>query len=171
MNSLLPEDIRVYAMQIMPLSFHPTLESLGKEYHYHVSTTPWLSPFQRHFMWHFPKKLELELMQKASLHLLGKKDFSALTNTRKPDYENRVREIFSIDITQEGENFCFRIRGDHFLYKMVRNIVGTLCYVGCGKLSIDAIEKILESKQRAQAGMTAPACGLVLKKVYYPEDV
>lgn len=168
LNQLLPKDIRVYDLQRMPFSFHPTLDCVSKEYHYHLSTEAYLSPFKRYFTWHFPKKLDVALMREAAKLLLGKQDFQAFTNTRKPPHQDMFREIFSIHILEQGADLCIQIQGDHFLYKMVRNIVGTLCYIGCHKLSLEDLPRILEHKKRALAGITAPACGLVLKKVYYP---
>lgn len=168
LNQLLPKDIRVLKLEHANPSFHPTLDSIGKEYHYHVSTEEFLSPFKRHYVWHFPHLLDLELMRKASNLLIGTHDFQAFTNARKPSYENTVRTVNSIEILQKDKFFAFFIIGENFLYKMVRNIVGTLCYIGCHKLTLDHLPDILSSRKRAQAGMTAPASGLFLHKIYYP---
>lgn len=171
LNQLLPHDIRVYHISSVPLSFHPTLDSVAKEYHYHISTERWLSPFKRAFAWHFSKKLDIDMMKAGAQALIGKHDFQAFSNFRKPPHQNTVREIFSIEILQTGEDLSIKIKGNHFLYKMVRNIVGTLCYIGCHKLSLEDLPKILQLKQRALAGVTAPPCGLFLKKIYYPTGV
>jgi tRNA pseudouridine38-40 synthase len=167
LNQLLPDDIRVYDVQYAPLSFHPTLDSTSKEYHYHINTEPCLSPFQRAFTWHLPKKLDLSLMREAAALLIGMHDFQGLTNVRKPPHQDTIREIFSLDIAADERRLCVQIKGNHFLYKMVRNIVGTLCYIGCHKLGCEDLLQALKLKTRSLAGMTAPACGLVLKKIYY----
>lgn len=167
LNQLLPNDIRINKIAIMQDNFHPTLDSIAKEYHYNLSTEPWLSPFKRYFYWHFPKQLNISLMKEAATLLIGKQDFQALTNFRKPPHRDTIREIFSIDFIEHQDDLCIQIKGDHFLYKMVRNIVGTLCYIGCGKIALQELTSILQGKKRKDAGMTAPALGLVLKKIHY----
>lgn len=162
-NALLPEDIRVLHLEEMPREFHPTLQASGKEYHYSVSLGPTQLPFERKFSWHFVKPVDVNVMREAAKLLIGKHDFSALTNEKQ---DNNVREVYRIEI-EKGEKLQIRVAGNHFLYKMVRNIVGTLIYVGCGMLTLDDVRVLLETKDRTAAGMTAPAHGLTLKSVFY----
>ena len=164
LNSLLPEDISVLKIEKMATSFHPTLDSQGKEYHYSVCLGATQLPFYRNFSWHFSYPVNVEQMKKAAALLKGQHDFSAFTNEKQ---EENVREIYDIVIDSFENRLKIRVSGNKFLYKMVRNIVGTLLYVGCGKLSADEIPAILESKDRTRAGVTAPAQGLVLKEVFY----
>lgn len=164
LNSLLPSDISVLKIEEAPETFHPTLQNVGKEYHYFVCLGSTQLPFYRNFSWHFIYPINSEEMKKAAAHLIGKHDFSALTNEKQ---EDNVREIFDIAIEVLDGRLKIRVSGNNFLYKMVRNIVGTLLYVGCGKLSAEQIPKILKSKDRTLAGVTAPAHGLVLKEVFY----
>ncbi len=164
LNSILPNDISVLQIETVPESFHPTLQNCGKEYHYSVCFGPTQLPFYRNFSWHFSYPVNIEEMKKAALHLQGQHDFSAFTNERQ---ENNIREIFDIQIEEFESRLKIRVSGNNFLYKMVRNIVGTLLYVGCGKLSAEEIPAILNSKDRTLAGVTAPALGLVLKEVFY----
>ncbi len=164
LNSLLPGDISVLKIEEADPSFHPTLGSRGKEYRYSVCLGPAQLPFHRNFSWHFAYPVNVEEMKKAAALLKGRHDFSAFTNERQ---EDNVREIFDIVIEPEEEGLKIRVSGNNFLYKMVRNIVGTLLYVGCGKLSADEIPAILKSKDRTRAGVTAPAQGLVLNEVFY----
>ena len=104
-------------------------------------------------------------MEEGASLLLGEKDFIAFQNSSRV-YSTTVRSLEKISIL--GENLLyFTLIGNSFLYKMVRNIVGTLVYIGQGKLKPSDIPKILASKQRAYGGVTAPAHGLILKKVYY----
>jgi tRNA pseudouridine38-40 synthase len=103
-------------------------------------------------------------MKKAAKLLKGKHDFSAFTNEKQDD---NVREIFDIIIEPSNDRLKIRVSGNSFLYKMVRNIAGTLLYAGCGKLPWQEVPAILESRDRTRAGMTAPALGLTLKEVYY----
>lgn len=168
LNQLLPQDIRVNSVCYADDLFHPTLDCTSKEYLYTITTKPWASPFKRHFAWHFPQKLELSLMQEGANILKGCHDFQAFTNTRQPPHETTVREIFSIDIVQNESDFYIHMKGNHFLYKMARNLAGTLCYIGCKKIPLDHLPQILKNQKRIAAGVTAPAHGLTLKKVHYP---
>jgi tRNA pseudouridine38-40 synthase len=104
-------------------------------------------------------------MEEGAILLIGKKDFGGFQNSGA-EKSSTIREIESISI--EGESFYhFTLIGNSFLYKMVRNIVGTLVYIGSGKLAISDIEKTLRSNKREHAGICAPAHGLTLKRVYY----
>lgn len=166
LNGILPRDISVVSVQPVDRMFHPTLHSFGKIYHYNLCHDAFQLPFNRLFSWHYPyPKLDIDSMQRAANLLRGKHDFSAFTMS--PLIDN-VREIFSIDIIPLP---CRRLRieifGDKFLYKMVRIIVGTLVYMGSNRLKAEDILKILYSKNRKNAGITAPAHGLCLYKVQY----
>lgn len=158
LNAVLPSDIRV--LEIVPKEFHPTLDAIGKEYRYRICQGPVQDPTQRLYSWHIRHPLDLEKVAFAAQALIGRHDFTAFANEEE---KNPICTIESIVF--DGS---FRIKGDRFLYKMVRNIVGTLVYVGCGKLPPDSIPAILESKDRKQAGMTAPPHGLYLHQVFYP---
>jgi len=163
-NGLLPEDIRVLKVEEMPDRFHPTLGATGKEYHYSVCLGPTQLPFQRKFSWHFVKPVDVQKMREAAQFLIGRHDFSALTNKQQ---EDNYREVFRIEIDEISDRLKIRVAGNHFLYKMVRNIVGTLIYAGCGMLSLEEVRLLLEKRDRTAAGMTAPAHGLTLKHVKY----
>lgn len=127
-------------------------------------TDPILLPQERHHCWHFPYPLDLEKMRATIPYLVGKKDFSAFANAGA--HEDRIREVESITITGDTR-LQFTFIGKSFLYKMVRNLVGTIVYVGCGKLELSDIEEILASKMRKNAGVSAPALGLTLNRVYF----
>lgn len=168
-NALLPKTISVLNAEEMPAAFHPTLDCTGKEYHYDVCLGMAQLPQFRLYSWHCPYYLDLSQMRQAAQFFLGKHDFSAFCNVKKNEkYLDHTRIIEKIETIELPENrLRFRITGNHFLYKMVRNIVGTLVYVGRGKLQVEEIPKILESVDRTQAGVTAPAHGLMLYKVLY----
>lgn len=169
LNGILDEDISVLSIEEVEDAFHPTLNNQGKEYHYFICNSSYQSPFCREYSWHFPYPMDLELMQAAAKFFEGYKDFSAFCNERAHFTRDPFCRIDKIEILPlEGQRYCISIQGTRFLYKMVRNIVGTLAYIASGKIPLSALERILESGQRAQAGITAPAHGLVLKQVFYP---
>ncbi|MGR3911862.1 MAG: tRNA pseudouridine(38-40) synthase TruA [Candidatus Rhabdochlamydia sp.] len=165
LNALLPKDIRVLNAKVMPLSFHPTLSAQGKEYHYHVCLGKVQSPFHKLFSWHFVKPVHLSKIEETIPFLIGRRDFSALTNEKK---EDNVCDLSLITVhSLENNRLVFHIQGNRFLYKMVRNIVGTLLYVGWGAILPSDIPKFLELQDRKKMGVTAPAHGLSLKRVFY----
>lgn len=169
LNSLLPKDISVIdAKKALP-NFHPTLDCKGKEYRYYICYGPTQLPHHRFYSWHYHYPLDLDLMQTAASILLGKYDFSTFCNTRKNShYEHHIRELKKVELQQIDERrICIIVDGPQFLYKMVRNVVGTLAYIGNGKLSLQTLPALIESGDRTAAGPTAPAHGLFLDHVYY----
>lgn len=169
LNGLLPKDIVVLASELAETSFHPTTDAIGKEYHYYTCCTPVQMPRDRFYSWHYHYPVDLALMQKAAAILCGGHDFSTFCNKQKRQaYSHYVREILTIDIQPlGGGRYRFVIRGNSFLHKMVRNLVGTLIYIGRGKIDIETLPAILNSKDRTTAGVTAPAHGLFLHRVFF----
>jgi tRNA pseudouridine38-40 synthase len=172
LNALLPTSIRALSLSLVPISFHPTLHAEKKEYHYQISLGPIQLPKDRHFAWHVPYRLDFEKMHRGALFFLGEHDFSCFcTNRKNLNYTHKRRLITEIDIISlNPSNLLFTVQGNHFLYKMVRTLVGTLVYIGRGKILSENIPSILEKGLRSLAGMTAPAHGLTLKRVYYPQE-
>ena len=129
-------------------------------------------PHTRHFSWHIPYTLNLDAMKQASLHLLGTHDFASFCNTQhNAHYKDTIRHLSDISlILSEEQQLCISITGNHFLYKMVRNLVGTLVGVGRGMMQPTDIATILAARQRPKAGVTAPAHGLFLYKIFYPQE-
>jgi len=160
-NSLLPKEIRALHLEEVSPTFNATFDSIKKEYLYQISTSPVHSPFERLTCWHYPHPLDLEAMRLASSYLIGEHDFSSFAN--KGSHENKIRHVESIQIN----NHSFIITGKSFLYKMVRNIVGTLVYVGANKIKPTFMETLLHSRNRSLGGPSAPAHGLTLNKVFY----
>ena len=167
LNQLLPQAIQVLKVEEIGATFHSTLDARAKEYHYSVCIAPVHSPFQRHFSWHIPHFLDLPLMKKGALSFIGTHDFDSLSNKRRPHPKSTVCTVFRLDIAQQGLLIRFEIEGNRFLYKMVRNLVGTLVYLGMGKLSLEEVQTLIGKKDRRIAGITAPAHGLILKRVHY----
>lgn len=169
LNAILPQEISVQSVQYADVAFHPTLSALSKEYHYWICNSAIQLPMNRLYSWHIHQPLDLESMQRAARDFLGTHDFLALTNESTDDSIRTVEHI-AIQSTPEGR-ICIKIRADRFLYKMARNIVGTLVYIGRQKLPKDCIPQILASKMRKNAGMTAPAHGLFLIEVFYAPPI
>jgi tRNA pseudouridine38-40 synthase len=158
LNAVLPKDIRIRT--IIPCFFHPTLDAIGKEYHYYIDGGPVQDPTRRLYAWHLIPPLDLAKIEKAAKDLIGTHNFTAFANEEEKDPFCTIRSI-------EFKEGRFEIKGDRFLYKMVRNIAGTLVFIGTGKLSHDCIPSILASRDRKKAGITAPAHGLYLHQVFY----
>ncbi len=170
LNSMLPKDIRVLTIANERDDFHPTLDVAEKTYVYSITADFFQMPLDRHYAWHVFYPLDLNLMKEGASQLVGTHDFKGFTN-RKIDeiYEDHIRTIHDISIVQNGNQIQIIITGNNFLYKMIRNIVGTLVYIGCKKLPIHVINSLKLEKNRTLAGITAPAHGLSLFKLKYKE--
>jgi tRNA pseudouridine38-40 synthase len=166
-NAWLPEDIRVLAVSRAATSFHARFDARGKQYRYLVWNHPSMNPLLRTQAWHVKRKLDFPAMRRAAREFVGTHDFRSFR--ANPDYGTTFtrRTLWRCDIKRSGQLFTFIIEGDGFLYKMCRGIVGTLVQVGEGKIGAEDIRGILAHCDRRVAGMTAPACGLVLWKVFY----
>jgi tRNA pseudouridine38-40 synthase len=167
LNAWLPADIRVLSATRMPEKFHARFDAAGKQYRYLVWNHPAMNPLLRHTAWHVTRPLNLKAMRAAAPLLVGRHDFKSFAATRNYEMASTVRRLTRCDIKKSGPQLTFIIEGDGFLYKMCRGIVGTLVQIGLGKFPADETRRMLAKKDRRVAGMTAPAHGLVLWKVYY----
>lgn len=173
LNMLLPGDIRIIDIELAQESFHPTLDCKEKEYHYWICNSPVQLPQNRLYSWHVHTPLDLAAMDQAASILAGTHDFAAFCNAiQETEYENTIRTIHSLEVIRHsgqhpGQRLQLKVRGSNFLYRMVRNLAGTLVDIGRGKTSLDNLEPILAKGKRAEAGLTAPAHGLTLFRVYY----
>ena len=170
LNAVLPREISVQAIEERPLDFHPTLDASGKEYHYFLCNGAVQSPIHRRYSWHLHQKLDPVAMERAAEQLLGKKDFAALSNERTDDAVRTLEKLCIVPM-EEPMRYRLEIRGDNFLYKMARNIAGTLVAAGQGKLNPLDLPTILTSRDRKKAPVTAPAHGLFLWEVFYPKEL
>lgn len=166
-NARLPEDIRVTAASRCPAEFHARFSAAGKQYRYFLWNHAAHNPLLRHQSWHVPRALDLEAMQSAAAHFLGRQDFASFAATREYTLKSTTRTVYRCDVRKNGPLLTFIIEADGFLYKMCRGIVGTIVQAGLGKFAPDAVAAILKRKDRRAAGMSAPAHGLVLWKVFY----
>jgi tRNA pseudouridine38-40 synthase len=169
-NAHLPEDIRVTSAQRCAASFHARFHAAGKQYRYFVWNHASMNPLLRRQAWQVPRKLDLQAMRSAARHFLGTHDFKSFAASRDYEMESTVRNVSRCEVKRSGPLLTFIIEGDGFLYKMCRGIVGTLVQVGQGKIAVNDIQSILASQDRRVAGMTAPAQGLVLWRVFYPPN-
>jgi tRNA pseudouridine38-40 synthase len=166
-NAHLPDAIRVMSASRAPTEFHARFDATGKQYRYFVWNARAMNPLLRTQAWHVPHPLDLPAMRSAAKLFLGKHDFKSFAANRNYEMESTIRTLTRCDLKKSGPLLTFYIEADGFLYKMCRGIVGTLVQVGRGKFAADEIRKILSARDRRVAGMTAPAHGLVLWKVFY----
>jgi tRNA pseudouridine38-40 synthase len=167
LNAWLPKDVRVMSATRAAGSFHARFNAVGKHYRYFVWNHPAMNPLLRHSAWHVTRKLDLKTMRAAAKFFPGKHDFKSFAATRSYEMKSTVRTLTRCDIKKNGPLVTFIIEGDGFLYKMCRGIVGTIVQAGLGKFPAAEIKSMLAQKDRRVAGMTAPAHGLVLWKVFY----
>jgi tRNA pseudouridine38-40 synthase len=165
-NEVLPTAIGVVEAQDVSPGFHPRYDAVAKLYLYRILNRPIGSPFLCRYAWHVPGKLDEEAMNAGAACLLGTHDFSAF-EAAGSSTRNKVRCLQRLDCDRVGDIVEIRALADGFLYMMVRNIVGTLVEVGQGRLPPAAMERILQSRDRSQAGPTAPPHGLCLVRVDY----
>jgi tRNA pseudouridine38-40 synthase len=166
LSALLPEDISVVAAAEVPEDFDPRRDALGKRYRYLISNRPVRSPLRRRTHWQLFSPLDVKAMEEAARPLVGTHDFSAFraANCEAPTTQRTLREL---TLTASGDVVQFELEGTAFLKHMVRNIVGTLVEVGRGRQPGPWVAEVLASRDRTQAGPTAPAQGLVLVEVRY----
>lgn len=169
-NALLPDDIGVRRLALVPEDFHARHSARSKTYSYRILNQPLRSPLIRHYCWHVPQILSLSSMEAAAVSLLGVHDFAAF-GSPTDGTPSTVREILDARWHRhESEGILtFSVRGTGFLRHMIRSLVGTLVRVGRGKMTVPDFSRVLQSCDRSQAGPTAPAHGLRLDSVDYPE--
>ncbi|MED3964432.1 tRNA pseudouridine(38-40) synthase TruA [Niallia taxi] len=164
LNKYLPNDISVLKVEEVPERFHARYNAKEKTYLYKIWNEKHTNPFMRKYSMHVEEKLDVTKMKEAAKHFLGSHDFTAYSNA-KSKKKSMVREIYSITIEKEDGFIHIRVKGDGFLYNMVRKIIGTLIEVGLKKIQPQQIPAIIQSKERVQTGPMAEAGGLYLEKV------
>lgn len=167
LNSLLPPDIVITTCTAVPETFNARHNAKSKTYHYRILNRRLPAAIGRRYAWHVNRPLDLEAMHLACRHIIGRHDFKAFEGAGSPR-AHTTRRVIHADLVQKGEGkLIIEIEGDGFLKFMVRNIVGTLVYVGLAKITPDDFKTILLSRDRKLAGVTAPAHGLFLMQVMY----
>lgn len=166
-NAALPPSIAVLEVSPAPPAWHPRFSATGKHYRYLIATGATRSPFDYGKAWHVEWPLDLARIQAALPALLGEQDFAAF-RAAACDAKTTMREITALSIQQVGEDkLLLDLEGNAFLRNMVRIIVGTLVDIGRGHRDPEELPLMLASKDRTQAGQTAPPQGLYLMEVRY----
>ncbi len=168
LNQRLPEDICVQDSCEVPMDFHPRFQKTVKTYEYRILNRKFPLPAYRLNTYFYYYPLDVEKMRKAAAYLVGEHDFSSFC-AAGAQVKTTVRTVYSLEVLQDGALITIRITGNGFLYNMVRIIAGTLIRVGSGQWEPEQIPRILEARNRAEAGPTAPAKGLTLMEIRYPE--
>lgn len=168
LNSRLPDDICIQQSYEVPMDFHPRFTQTVKTYEYKILNRKFPDPTRRTDSLFYHGRLDEEAMNAAAACLVGPHDFKSFCAVNH-DAKTTVRTIYAVSVWREDDMIYFQITGNGFLYNMVRIIAGTLIEVGKGNLKPSDMKKILEAKDRAAAGPTAPAHGLTLMEIEYPE--
>ena len=161
-NALLPEDIAISALEPAGETFHSRFSATGRTYEYRIRTGPTRDPLERRREHWLPDSLDVSAMQDAAARLVGIHDFAAFAAG-----ESGERTVKRAEWISEGSVLRFEIESDAFLRGMVRGIVGTLLWVGRGKLTVERFAEVLDARDRAVAGPSAPAQVLCLTLVSY----
>ncbi len=165
----LPPDLSLYYAEVPTDGFHPRYDAVSKEYLYQIKNTPIYDPFYYGRAWFLPQPISdlgIDRMRDATKFIVGSHDFSAFM-AQGSDALDTVRDVKYLTIDKDGDFIKIRVAANGFLYNMVRIIVGTLIDVAYGRKSPDDVKKIIDSRDRSLAGMTAPSDGLYLNKVNY----
>lgn len=166
LNNQLPDAIVIRSVEEAPESFHARFDVQVKEYRYCIDNGPVADVFRHRYADHIRFPLDVEAMQQAARHLVGKHDFTSFCSA-KTFVEDKVRTVYGLTVERRGDEVWVTCRGNGFLYNMVRIIVGTLVEVGQGKRTAEELADILAACDRERAGKTAPAKGLTMWEVVY----
>ncbi len=168
-NARLPEDIVVTKASDVPEDFNAISSCIKKEYSYRIYNSKIRNAFLRDRVWFYPKHLDESVMQEAASYFVGTLDFAAVRSVGTPT-KTTVRTLHYFEISRKDAMITCRVSADGFLYNMARALVGTCIYATQGKIAPSDIPRILEEKDRSQAGPTAPAQGLYMTGLWYEED-
>jgi len=168
LNRFLPEDISVTSIKKVLPDAHARFSAVSRTYKYYVTRVK--DPFGESSSWYLYGNLDIESMNRASSALLKYSDFTSFSRLHSDSKTNLCR-IFKAGWTESDTKLVFTIQADRFLRNMVRAIVGTMVEIGTGKINNEEFEKIILSKNRSSAGMSAPAKGLFLTDIEYPEEI
>ena len=168
-GSRLPSDVSIEGLRDVSPAFHATQCAISKLYRYRIfsATHHPVGRLAQRFTHHFWKPLDVERMKEGASYFIGKRDFSAMAASGG-QRESMVRTVFRCEVERHYDEIRIDVEGDGFLYKQVRNMVGTLLNVGRGSWRAEHVAEVLTSRDRTKAGPTAPARGLCLQWLRYP---
>jgi tRNA pseudouridine38-40 synthase len=171
MNSLTTDEIKVYHVEMVDSDFHARYLAKGKKYMYRVDTSENTNPFKRLYAKHHEYPINLPVLEQALKDIEGTHDFSSFCATNS-GRENKIRTVYEASVIEDKENgeLVFTFRGNGFLYNMVRIFIGTLLQIANGRRPADDMKRLLEVKDRRQAGPTASPQGLYLVEVFYDDE-
>jgi tRNA pseudouridine38-40 synthase len=164
MNDALPSDINILGIELAQRRFHARHDAVARSYLYQISRRR--TAFAKNFVWWVRDDLDLAKMQLVGERFAGMKDFRSFTDD-SPDDKSTVVGIERIEIAEAGDLVLIRVEGSHFLWKMVRRMVGVMVDVARGSTSLQQADAFLRTKSDIPAKLTAPASGLFLERVYY----
>jgi tRNA pseudouridine38-40 synthase len=166
-NDLLPADIHIVEVEKADREFHARHDAVARSYLYQISRRR--TALGKRYVWWIKDALNVNAMSKAAALFTGMKNMQSFTED-DPEVKSTQVLIDEIEMKEEGELILIRIRGSHFLWKLVRRVVGVLAEVGRGSITSDDVKKYLQEKSDAPARWTAPPSGLFLERVYYKGD-
>jgi tRNA pseudouridine38-40 synthase len=166
LNDNLPADIHILSAEKVPRSFHARHDAVSRSYLYQISRRR--TAFAKPFVWWIKDPLDVARMRLATPHFSGMNDFRSFTDKDPEESSTRVL-LEGIEVAEEGALILIRIRGSHFLWKMVRRVVGVLAEVGRGSMVPRDVARLLREDSDVPARLTAPPSGLFLERVFYKE--
>ena len=167
-NDVLPHDINILKVTNAPDNFHARHDAIARYYLYQISTRR--TAFGKNYVWWIKDKLDAKAMKEATELLIGKRDFASFCEVEEGKKQSTLVQVQHAEVFTDGDLICFRIGASHFLWKMVRRIVGMLAEVGRGNIDVKDFEILLKYTTNAPAKFTAPPSGLFLEKVLYKGD-
>lgn len=167
-NNFLPPDVSIKGVRQLKDDGHARFSAISRRYEYWI--TPKKDPFSQDLKYYFNRPLNIKTMNEAAALIVGKKDFESFSRV-KTEVNNFICDITEAKWIESGSDIVFHIKANRFLRGMVRAIVGTLLEVGLGKAAPSSIESIIIAKDRKKAGAAAPAHGLFLAEVNYPQEI
>lgn len=167
-NDILPHDINILKVSNAPDDFHARHDAVARYYLYQISTRR--TAMAKNFVWWIKDELDAASMAEAAKMLVGRHDFASFAEIEEGKKQSTKVEVVHAEVFTDGDLICLRIGASHFLWKMVRRIVGMLAEVGRGNLTFDAFARLLKFQSDSVAKFTAPPSGLFLERVLYKED-
>jgi tRNA pseudouridine38-40 synthase len=168
LNRFLPEDISISRIRKVVQDANARYSAISRTYKYYISREK--DPFLNHSSWHLHGEMNIDAMNEACKLLSGYDDFTSFSKLHSGARTN-ICKIFGAEWKEEGSMLIFTIKADRFLRNMVRAITGTLVDIGFGKMGLAELVEIVEAKDRCRAGTSAPARGLFLYDIEYPDEI